>query len=250
MTSCEYYISLISAGLDNELTAEECSALTEHLSTCPRCRYVHEAFTAVSGAIADTLEDVPESLHENVMAEVRRIEIKKKNRKKRMISTFAACAAIIILGGIGITSLPVSPLATGKLESASEPAVAAAPAAASYMIAEESARAMEYASESPAEYSTFSVMADTADAYEADNSFFDLRGYDTDEFIEKLLGDETEFNGDFDRCVELIVTHDGTDEDIIVYITDDNIISLSQNGNYHISALSIEDFELFVLNHK
>lgn len=243
MTGCEYYIDLISAGLDNELSDEECSALTEHLNECSECRALRDAFAAVSGALGEELEDAPEALHENVMAEIRRIEIKKKHRRNRTISTIAACAAVVILGGIGITSL--SPKANSSLAGTAEMAVAApaAPAAASFMAAD-AVMAEESAAESPAEYSLFSAAEDEED------NFFDLRGVDCDEFLDELMAEECEFDGNFDRCVELIATRGGVDEDIIVYFSGDSIYALAPDGKYRISALSVEDFELFVLNYK
>lgn len=246
MTGCDYYIDLVSAGLDNELSNEESSALTKHLNECDDCRALWNAFTAVSGAFADELEDVPDALHENVMAEIRRIEIKKRNRRTRMISTLAACAAIVILGGIGITSLPGKVSTTAGAPMSSEAAVtAAAPSAANFRIAA-SDEAAECEAESPAEYSVFS--SDIADS--VDDSFFDLRGHNCDEFLDMLLADKADFDGAFDRCVELIASRDGKDEDIIVYFSGDRIFALAPDGNCYISALNADEFNNFVFSNK
>lgn len=88
--------------LDDDLTAEEETALKSHLDTCGECRMMYEAFSGVSGMIAESLEEPPEALHENIMAEIRRSEIKKKNRRLRPVLTAAACFALVLLGVFGL----------------------------------------------------------------------------------------------------------------------------------------------------
>lgn len=72
MTECEYYQQLISQRLDGELTAAQEHELAEHLSRCADCRAVDAAFRALSEGFADSAEDAPADLCENVMGEIRR----------------------------------------------------------------------------------------------------------------------------------------------------------------------------------
>ena len=98
MENCAVMQEWISRMLDEELNAEEQAALAKHLETCPDCRALYEAFSAVSGALREDLEEPPESLRENVMAEIRREEIRKKNRRPRWAVLTVAAAAALALG--------------------------------------------------------------------------------------------------------------------------------------------------------
>lgn len=99
MSSCEYYQELISRMVDEELSAEEQAVLVSHLEHCPDCAALYQAFQSISGVIAEDLEEPPEALSENVMAALRREEIKNKNRKtlrwKGPLAT-AACLTVVI----------------------------------------------------------------------------------------------------------------------------------------------------------
>ena len=99
MSSCEHYQELISRLVDDELSAEEQAVLVSHLEHCPDCAALVQAFQSISGVIAEDLEEPPEALSENVMAELRREAIKTENRKKRRwkgpLAT-AACLAVVI----------------------------------------------------------------------------------------------------------------------------------------------------------
>ena len=95
---------LISRMLDEELSAEEQAALAKHLESCPECRAMYEAFAAVSGALHEQLEEPPARLRENVMAEIRREQIRKKNRRPWRAALSVAAVAVLALGlrfGVG-----------------------------------------------------------------------------------------------------------------------------------------------------
>ncbi len=110
MSGCEEYRELISCLLDGELNEEESSALAEHLEHCGECRTMYEAFTGISKSISENMVEVPEELHENIMAAVCRESIKNKNSRKKLskplkaILTTAACAVIVV--GAGAAVLP------------------------------------------------------------------------------------------------------------------------------------------------
>lgn len=101
MKTCEEVQELISRLLDGELNEEEQADVAEHLASCPDCRAMHEAFRSLSGAIAEELEEPPASLHQTVMADVRREALRRRQaapRRVRMLLAVAACAALVILG--------------------------------------------------------------------------------------------------------------------------------------------------------
>lgn len=99
MNSCEFYQELISSMADGELSAEEQAVLAPHLEHCPDCAALYEAFQSISGLIAGDLAEPPEVLSENVMAELRRADIRAKSRKQKYwkgpLAT-AACLAVVI----------------------------------------------------------------------------------------------------------------------------------------------------------
>ena len=108
MTECEYYQQLISQRLDGELTAAQEHELAEHLSRCAECRAVDAAFRALSEGFGGCAEEAPEGLCENVMADIRRENIRagystKKYGWRRLLAT-AACFAII--GAAASAALP------------------------------------------------------------------------------------------------------------------------------------------------
>ena len=98
MEDCAYMQELISRMLDEDLNADEQAALAKHLESCPACRTMVEAFTAVSASLGGELEEPPESLCENVMAEIRRDEIRKKNRRPWRAALSVAAVLVLALG--------------------------------------------------------------------------------------------------------------------------------------------------------
>ena len=102
MMECEYYRELISCLVDGELSEAEEKELADHLNVCPECAALHAAFADLSSLIEEDMEDAPESLCVNVMAELRRAEIIKKNRRKSAVKAVlatAACAVFVIAAG-------------------------------------------------------------------------------------------------------------------------------------------------------
>ena len=107
---CSYYQELISRMLDEDLSPVEQGVLEAHLPNCEACAAMYKSFSALSQALEDQLEEPPESLRYNVMAEIRRAEIRKKNRLSRpmkIILSTAACLALI--AGISMGSIVLRP---------------------------------------------------------------------------------------------------------------------------------------------
>lgn len=99
MTDCEKCREMISCLLDGELSQAEQSLVREHIASCPECRSVYDAFSAVSEQMHEE-EPLPDGLHEKIMS-----GIKAKPKKKTGIVwikylSVAACLALVIFAGI------------------------------------------------------------------------------------------------------------------------------------------------------
>ena len=151
MKDCAYYQELISRLVDREITPEEGEELAAHARECDECRAVYSAFVSLSEMLSSDLAEPPEELSENVMAEIRRAELWKQNRKPRhhwrRWAALAACAVLVI--GVGALTLPrlLSPKASAKAASSQAVYSAEAPAMAAGDASYESAAA----NDSPAE---------------------------------------------------------------------------------------------------
>lgn len=95
---------LISRLLDQDkmLSEEENRTLQAHLAECEECRLMYDAFSALSGFVGGEMEEPPAELRENVMAEIRREEIRRRNRRAFRWTGFVAAAAVLLLV-IGLT---------------------------------------------------------------------------------------------------------------------------------------------------
>ena len=98
MNKHDAYRELISRLLDHDtLTEEENTALQAHLEECPECRLMYQAFTEMSGYIGGELEEPPMELHENIMAEIRREDVRRRNQRVFGWTGFVAAAAVLAL---------------------------------------------------------------------------------------------------------------------------------------------------------
>lgn len=130
MSECEKYQEHISLMIDGELSESESTALAEHLKVCPECSAVYAAFSALSSELSSKLAEPPVGLHENVMAQIRRDNIKKKNSRlsKPIKNILAAAACLALLTGV---SAGIKPLRMGSaMDNAAAPAAAAPEAVA------------------------------------------------------------------------------------------------------------------------
>lgn len=109
MSGCEKYQELISRLIDEDLDEKEHAELAAHLKNCKECALMVSAFTGLSAALLYDLEEVPEALHEDIMAGVRRSHMKAQNRRKfvKRVKKYsvAACLALIVLAAAGAGQL-------------------------------------------------------------------------------------------------------------------------------------------------
>ena len=136
MTECERYQELISRMADEELAKSERAALSAHMEHCSQCNAMYAVFSNLSEIIGQDAEPLPEGLHENIMADIRRSAIKRRNINERRrfaipkpfrnIVAAAACAAVVIFAAKGMLNEKMNDTA---VMSENEAAAAAAPVA-------------------------------------------------------------------------------------------------------------------------
>lgn len=120
MRNCAYYQELISRSLDDELSVEERKNLAVHLASCPSCSQMRQLMADISGLMEEDMEELPDGLHEDIMASVRRSEMIKRNshagrtgktngrktirisRPVRNLLATAACLAIVIAAAVSL----------------------------------------------------------------------------------------------------------------------------------------------------
>jgi len=143
MKPCEYYIELLSAGLDGMLSDEQERELAEHLAACPACRELGPQLVAAHAAFTQMEElQAPEGFAEGVMARVRAEEKTKpkvvpffRRPAVKSLSALAACAVLCVgllrSGGMekladaaAPASAPASSMPAAEAPAASAPAMA------------------------------------------------------------------------------------------------------------------------------
>ena len=151
MNSCEHYQELISRLVDADVSREEYEELLAHMNTCSRCSALYAVFYDLSEIIgSEESVELPEGLHENIMAGVRRSDLEKKNRRTRRIwtrtvLTAAACLALVLFAMRGFSPADRAESSVVRSEEAADvmPAPAAEEAPATPEIEENAAPAAE-----------------------------------------------------------------------------------------------------------
>ena len=161
MSRCEDYQLLISRMTDEDLSPSEERELRAHIETCPDCAALYQAFSMLSGCLSEDLEESPFDLRDNVMAEIRREEIRRRNRLPkalRVVLSTAACAAVILGVYLGTNLSKGDHLNVAAYESFAVKG-AVAPAAEQKAAVTEEVIAMEEPSEERAEADSMPVKA-------------------------------------------------------------------------------------------
>ncbi len=94
--NCKQAKELLEKDINGEISAEDKVLLTEHLDTCESCNREYEQLKAVNAYLGELKIEVPNALHEGVMAKIHK---EKKTRARFMrrvrILTGTAAAAVI-----------------------------------------------------------------------------------------------------------------------------------------------------------
>ncbi len=108
MISCKEYQQMCNLVLDGMLSDAESDSLKAHVRTCATCRAYLEDLIAMRDLWASSAQEMPDDLHENIMAAVNRernIIIQKPNKiaRPRFIALIgvAACLALVLSGSLG-----------------------------------------------------------------------------------------------------------------------------------------------------
>ncbi len=96
--TCEQYQELIFKKIDNEITGEEESLLSEHLVQCDECRKLFASLSSLETVLLSIPEaKVPESFTDQVMQKVTQASEQKKRKHTRpYFSLIAACMVLVI----------------------------------------------------------------------------------------------------------------------------------------------------------
>ena len=172
MVNCDEMRLLIGAVVDREASPEQQKQVMEHIRECDACREVYDMLTGVDAALAPEAE-VPVDFTARVMDAVRQEPIpsrQKKNapwmRRLKVYGAIAACIALIVWGGVKLSTLRMG----SSDKSASMSAGSAAPAAQEYAAesaaVDTSVTTDAVPAESPAAVSDAEKKADTNTATE------------------------------------------------------------------------------------
>lgn len=93
--SCEPYLDLISARLDEPLTPEQAEQLNTHIRVCPACRAIARDLENIHSVLADCEVPAPAELSEQVMAQIRR-QTRSRRRSLRQLGALAACLVLCV----------------------------------------------------------------------------------------------------------------------------------------------------------
>ena len=137
MNNCELYQELISRLLDGEVSRSEYAALDSHMKNCAECSAMYAVFASLSDIIGGEDEPLPEDLHENIMAGVRRSAMINHNRRRlskpvRNALAAAACAALVLFASRGLVPEKAADVMLNETQTAAmdmQREAAAAPAA-------------------------------------------------------------------------------------------------------------------------
>lgn len=179
---CETYREMISALLDDELSAGDKARLRAHLAHCDDCCALCVAFAAAGGALGRTMEDIPVTLHRKTMAAVREQARGQWLRQLRryMKPALITAACLVVIAAAVFAMQPAFTRQGGDESSSSMAAVPETMAAgASEETAEETADAgaedapipaPEEAAEKEAEEPMMALYADTPSVDDAVNA--------------------------------------------------------------------------------
>lgn len=103
MLNCDQALELISAKVDNALTAEESAALEEHLAACAACRALLAEFEALHRELPSLAAQPPAALKGDIMAAVCQSKVtpfqgKKTQWRWRSLASLAAVLVLVVAG--------------------------------------------------------------------------------------------------------------------------------------------------------
>lgn len=112
---CSDALILISGHIDNQNTPQEEAALQAHLTVCPDCRRVLEAYESINSGVSELRVPAPEALSGAVMSRIRAEQPKKKKPSPWLsIGTSAGLVAAVLVLLIGTKTIKLPSNSTSK----------------------------------------------------------------------------------------------------------------------------------------
>lgn len=104
MLNCDQALELISAKVDDALTAEESAALEEHLAACAACRDLLADLEVLHQELPGLAAQPPADLKDHVMAAVHQSKVtpfqsRKTQWRWRSLASLAAVLVLVVVGG-------------------------------------------------------------------------------------------------------------------------------------------------------
>ena len=280
MSACDKYQEMISALLDGELTEEEQTQVRAHIASCAECRAMYEAFSALNAAVSADV-DVPESLHDGIMARVHSAETATKTQGKltvlRRTVSLAACLVVIVGTVFALRNnlfphrkaadaapaeaeMMINASAAVAASGAEAPMLAmdeAVPEAAGFSVTEYGGEEMKSeeapsATPVPEPASSQSGSAEGIPTWE-NGAVAEVRRIDevmvlrdVDALQDALLPQETELRFDpgarASDCVVTLETGSGTERTLQVYFDGDHVW-VEENGEVYLASCTPEEFD-------
>lgn len=249
MTNCEQYQELISRMLDDDLSKAERGALAAHVKTCPDCAAVYVAFRSVSEHLGAELEEVPDALHENIMAEVRRDSIRSRNSVQRShrswhtVLTLAACLVLVVAAAYSLPKIvgrkaAVNAAPSLAMESvrAEEPMAAPAPApeepaeAQGNLFLGDAWKSPDSVAEEAAEEEVAAAEAPHVPQYN-DEGVLILDDEQSSALLDSLSGEAEALEGPPDREIRVILKKDGEDKPLTILFRSEEAFYVRAGGD-------------------
>ncbi|MBQ1372121.1 MAG: zf-HC2 domain-containing protein [Oscillospiraceae bacterium] len=104
--NCEQAMELMSAMLDDALSAEQAQALQAHLEHCPECQRLMQTLSGLDRQLSELQEPVPAAFKDDVLARIHRASETKMPPKRRWFgpgrSVGIVAAILVLLVGTGV----------------------------------------------------------------------------------------------------------------------------------------------------
>ena len=127
MKNCEYYQTLMSRLLDDDLTADARDELRSHIQTCPSCRSLFATFSQMTAALREgELEEPPAQLSQTVMERIAQAGRPRRGRRRPIrpwVRLGAAACLVLIVAGTAVVATRGSRLSSGAADVAQAPMV-------------------------------------------------------------------------------------------------------------------------------
>lgn len=114
--TCDEALILISGSIDGQNTQQEEAALQAHLSECPECRALLQAYRDIDGNVADMNVPAPEALLPDIMERIKAEQKRKKSKPWRSVIAAAGLVAAVFAVLIGTKTIRLPNVGANKAD--------------------------------------------------------------------------------------------------------------------------------------